>query len=83
MEKNPLIDHPTISGEVFAPRKRKIPEKLEPNIKVLNFDISDNISIGGFFLEPRQKIQQFYCSTGTGRLLLIIKVYLKYFWDVM
>ncbi len=68
MEKNPLIDHPTISGVVFAPRKRKIPEKLEPNIKVLNFDISDNISIGGFFFGTKTENPTILLFHGNGEI---------------
>ena len=49
MEKNLILDNPTISNVVFYPRKTKMPEKLESNMKVFKFDISGSISIGGFF----------------------------------
>jgi len=55
MKKNLLIDNPTISNVVFYPRKTKIPEKLESNIKILKLDIGDNTTIGGFFFGSKKE----------------------------
>lgn len=56
MEKNQLIDNPSVSNIVFYPRKTKIPEKLESNTRVLKFAINDEISIGGFFFWDQKRI---------------------------
>ena len=68
MKKNLLIDNPTISNVVFYPRKTKIPEMLESNIKVLKFDISDNISIGGFFFGTKTEDPTILLFHGNGEI---------------
>ncbi|MBY9014354.1 MAG: alpha/beta hydrolase [Candidatus Lokiarchaeota archaeon] len=68
MEKNRLIDNPTISNVIFYPRKMKIPEKLESNIKVLKFDIYDNISIGGFFFGAKIENPTILLFHGNGEI---------------
>ena len=68
MKKNLLIDNPTISNVVFYPRKTKIPEKLDSNIKVLKFDISDNISIGGFFFGTKTENPTILLFHGNGEI---------------
>ena len=68
MEKNLIIDNPTISNVVFYPRKTKIPEKLESNIKVLKFDIYDNISIGGFIFGTKTENPTILLFHGNGEI---------------
>ena len=68
MKKNLLIDNTTISNVVFYPRKTEIPEKLESNIKVLKFDISDNISIGGFFFGTKTENPTILLFHGNGEI---------------
>jgi hypothetical protein len=55
MDKHLLIDNPTISEMVFYPRKTKIPENLGSDAKVLHFDITDEISIGGFYFGSKKE----------------------------
>jgi len=55
MDKHLLIDNPTISEMVFYPRKTKIPENLGSDTKVLQFDITDEISIGGFYFGSKKE----------------------------
>lgn len=68
MKKNLLIDNPTISNVIFYPRKTKIPEKLESNTKVLKFDITDNISIGGFFFGTKKEKPTILLFHGNGEI---------------
>ncbi len=68
MKKNLLIDNPTVSNVVFYPRKTKIPEKLESNIKVLKFDIYDNISIGGFLFGTKIENPTILLFHGNGEI---------------
>ena len=68
MEKNQLIDNPSVSNIVFYPRKTKIPEKLESNTRVLKFDISDNISIGGFFFGTKTENPTILLFHGNGEI---------------
>ena len=48
MVKKLFIDDPRVSNVVFYPRKIKIPDEMSPNVKVLKFQISEEILIGGF-----------------------------------
>ncbi len=68
MEKNLILDNPTISNVVFYPRKTKIPENLESNIKVLKFKISESISIGGFFYGNEEKNPTILLFHGNGEI---------------
>jgi len=68
MKKNLLIDNPTISNVIFYPRKTKIPENLESNIKVFKFDISDNISIGGFLFGTKTENPTILLFHGNGEI---------------
>lgn len=43
-----FIDDPRISLIIFYPRKTLIPNDLPYNIKILNFQISEHILIGGY-----------------------------------
>ena len=70
MKKNLLIDNPTISNVIFYPRKTKMPEKLDSNFKVLKFDISDNISIGGFFFGTKTENPTILLFHGNGEIAL-------------
>ena len=49
MVKKLLIDNPAVSNVVFYPRKILIPDETDSNIKVLKFQITKDILIGGFF----------------------------------
>ncbi len=81
MKKNLIIDNPTISNVVFYPRKTKIPEKLESNIKVLKFDIYDNISIGGFFFGTMAENPTILLFHGNGEIASDYQYISPLFWD--
>ncbi|MFX1487660.1 MAG: alpha/beta hydrolase [Promethearchaeota archaeon] len=49
MGKKTIIDNPTVSNIVFHPRKTSMPKELDPNFKILKFQIRKNVIIGGFF----------------------------------
>jgi pimeloyl-ACP methyl ester carboxylesterase len=68
MKKNLLIDNSTISNVVFYPRKTKIPEKLESNVEVLKFEISESISIGGFFYGTKVENPTILLFHGNGEI---------------
>ena len=68
MEKNQLIDNPSVSNIVFYPRKTKIPEKLESNTRVLKFAINDEISIGGFFFGIKKEFPTILLFHGNGEI---------------
>ena len=68
MGTNLLIDNPTISKVVFYPRKTIIPEKLDSNTKVLKFDITDEISIGGFYFGAKKENPTILLFHGNGEV---------------
>ncbi|MFX0058674.1 MAG: alpha/beta hydrolase [Candidatus Hodarchaeota archaeon] len=49
MNVKSIIDNPTVSNIIFYPRKTQIPEETDPNLKILQLKINEQISIGGFF----------------------------------
>jgi len=81
MKKNLIIDNPTISNVVFYPRKTKIPEKLESNIKVLRFDIHDDISIGGFFFGAKTENPTILLFHGNGEIASDYQYISPLFWE--
>jgi pimeloyl-ACP methyl ester carboxylesterase len=68
MDKHLLIDNPGISNIVFYPRKTKIPEILDPTVHVLNFQIYDPISIGGFFFGTKKENPTILLFHGNGEI---------------
>jgi len=68
MDKHLLIDNPGISNVVFYPRKTNIPEKIDSNIQVLELEIDDNISIGGFFFGIKKENPTILLFHGNGEI---------------
>ncbi len=48
MEKKSILDNPQVSHTLFYPRRTPIPKEIDPNIRVLKFQIDKDILIGGF-----------------------------------
>ena len=65
-----LIDDPRISSVVFFPRKTQIPNNLPPNIKVLNFQIFENILIGGYCFIKDLNLPTILFFHGNGEIAL-------------
>ena len=82
MENKLIIDNPAISNVVFYPRKTKIPENLESNIKILNFDIYDGISIGGFFFENKRDNPTVLLFHGNGEIASDYQILAHLFLDL-
>ena len=68
MDKHLLIDNPGISNVVFYPRKTNIPEKLDSNIQVLELEIDNTISIGGFFFGTKKEYPTILLFHGNGEI---------------
>ena len=81
MEKNLIIDNPTVSNLIFYPRKTKVPENLESNIKVLELEISDNISIGGFFYGNNKENPTILLFHGNGEIASDYQYISHLFWE--
>ena len=81
MEKNLIIDNPTISNVVFYPRKTKMPKNLDPNIEVLKFEISDSISIGGFFYGNKEENPTILLFHGNGEIASDYQNISQLFWE--
>lgn len=81
MVKKSFIDNPAISNVVFYPRKTPIPQDLEANIKVLQFQISKNIIIGGFFYLNNQKLPTILLFHGNGEVAIEYRYFLDIFFE--
>ena len=65
-----FLDDPRISNVVFYPRKIAIPNNLDPNIKVLKFQIDKNLLIGGFFFLNNPDLPTILLFHGNGEIAL-------------
>ncbi|TFF86249.1 MAG: hypothetical protein EU551_01995 [Promethearchaeota archaeon] len=74
-----FLDDPIISNIVFYPRKHKIPENLDENIKVLKFKISEKIVIGGFFFENNEKLPNILLFHGNGEIAIEYQYFIPLF----
>lgn len=68
MDVKSIIDSQVVSNIVFYPVSRKIPENLEPWIKVLKFRVGEKITIGGFMYEKDKKLPTILLFHGNGEL---------------
>ena len=70
MDKELFIDDPRISNVVFYPRKTSIPSDLPKNIRVLNFQINEDILIGGYFFLQDETLPSVLLFHGNGEVAL-------------
>jgi len=63
-----FIDDPRISNVVFYPRKIKIPEEMSPNVKVLKFQVKEDIMIGGFYYTADKNLPTVLLFHGNGEI---------------
>jgi hypothetical protein len=62
------IDDPNISNVVFYPRRGQKPERLPEEIKILEFAITNKISLGGFFFANNSKYPTILLFHGNGEI---------------
>ena len=63
-----FIDDPRISNVVFYPRKIKIPEEVSPNVKILKFQVNEEILIGGFCYVADKDLPTILLFHGNGEI---------------
>ena len=76
-----LIDSPTVSNIIFYPRRIPIPTDLDPNVKILQFEISKNIIIGGFFYLNDANFPTILLFHGNGEIAADYQYFLDFFFD--
>ena len=76
-----LIDNPTVSNIVFYPRKSHIPEKIAPNIKILQLMINDQITIGGFLYLNDLDLPTILLFHGNGEIASDYQYFASRFFD--
>ena len=81
MVKKSLIDNPTVSNQIFFPRKIPEPTNLDSNIRVLKFDISKKIVIGGFFYLNDINFPTILLFHGNGEIAADYQYFLDFFFD--
>ena len=79
MVKKSLIDNPTVSNQIFFPRKIPEPTNLDSNIRVLKFDISKKIVIGGFFYLNDISFPTILLFHGNGEIAADYQYFLDFF----
>jgi len=81
MDIKSLIDNPTVSDIVFYPRKTILPEKKDPNIKVLQLKINDQITIGGFLYLNDRNLPSILLFHGNGEIASDYQYFASRFFD--
>jgi len=76
-----VLDDPAISNVVFYPRKMKKPEKLPSNMKALEFQINDEISIGGICYLKDEKLPSILMFHGNGEVALDYTYFYENYFD--
>ena len=65
-----IIDNPVVSNIIFYPQKIPIPSNLNSSIKVLKFQLSKNIIIGGFLYLNDPNLPTILLFHGNGEVAL-------------
>ena len=81
MAKKLLIDNPAISNIVFFPRVTPVPRQLDSNVDILNFKITEDIRIGGFFYLNNLELPTILLFHGNGEIALDYKYFKDKFFD--
>jgi pimeloyl-ACP methyl ester carboxylesterase len=81
MVKRSFIDNPAVSNIVFYPRKMAVPTVSNPNIKVLQLEISKKIVIGGFFYLNNSNLPTILLFHGNGEIAADYQYFLDFFFD--
>jgi pimeloyl-ACP methyl ester carboxylesterase len=63
-----ILDNPLITNFLFYPRKMQVPTQLDPKVKVLQFQITKEILIGGFFFQNDPTLPTILLFHGNGEL---------------
>ncbi|MFX1451741.1 MAG: alpha/beta hydrolase [Promethearchaeota archaeon] len=65
-----FLDDPLVSSFVFYPRKIRIPDNLGPNVRILKFQITQDVLIGGFCYLKDPDIPTMLMFHGNGEIAL-------------
>ncbi|MFX1293878.1 MAG: alpha/beta hydrolase [Promethearchaeota archaeon] len=76
-----FLDDPMISNIIFYPRKHKIPKDTGPNVKILKFQISDEILIGGFFFLNNKNFPTILLFHGNGEVAADYQYFMHLFFE--
>ena len=63
-----FLDDPMVSNIVFYPRKASIPTNLPPHIKVLKFEVNEEITIGGLLYLKDPNLPTILMFHGNGEI---------------
>ncbi len=81
MVKKLFIDNPAISNIVFYPRKSSVPEITDSNISVLQFQINNDTTIGGFFYLNNVNLSTILLFHGNGEIAADYQYFLNLFFE--
>ena len=78
-----FLDSPSISNVIFYPRKHEIPNgtNLNENIQVLKFQLTDEITIGGFFYLNKPDLPSILLFHGNGELAIEYQYFAPLFFE--
>ncbi len=81
MVKKLFIDNPIVSNQVFFPRKIPEPTDIDSNIRILKFEISKKIVIGGFFYLNKPDLPNMLLFHGNGEIAADYQYFLDFFFE--
>jgi pimeloyl-ACP methyl ester carboxylesterase len=81
MSKKLIIDNPAVSNVVFYPRKIPMPKEIDPNIRVLKFQITKDILIGGFCYLNNPDYSTILLFHGNGEIAADYQYFLNFFFQ--
>lgn len=76
-----ILDDPLISNIIFYPRKIPIPTQLDSRTKILKFQISKEILIGGFFFQNDPNLPTILLFHGNGEIAIEYRYFLPLFFN--
>ncbi len=76
-----FLDDPRISGIIFYPRKHSVPTDVGPNVKILKFQITDDVLIGGFFFMNDPTLPTILLFHGNGEIAADYQYFLPLFFE--
>jgi pimeloyl-ACP methyl ester carboxylesterase len=76
-----FLDDPLISNIIFYPRQTDIPTQLGENIRILKFQINNEIMIGGFCFINQKDLPTILLFHGNGELAMDYQYFLPLFFQ--
>ena len=81
MVKRLFIDNSAISNIVFYPRKSSIPKTTDSSVKILQFQINNDVIIGGYFYLNNENLPTILLFHGNGEIASDYQYFVDFFFE--